>query len=65
MIVSVDSKRFLVPALKPLAQNAVLAKGNTSSDSRPWVTGDEHAVSDVWVLLGCDASSLGIRFPEF
>jgi len=33
--------------------------------SRNWIAGDEYAVSDVWVLLGCcDASSLGIQFPE-
>jgi len=26
--------------------------------------GHEHAVSDVWVLLVNNASSLGIQFPE-
>lgn len=29
------------------------------------IAGDEHVFNDVCVLLGCDAASLGIRFPEF
>jgi len=49
------------PVLITSAPNAVYANGNTMFYSRNWVAGDEHAVSDVWVLLGCcDASSLGI-----
>jgi len=65
MIVSVGSKRFLAPVLKTLHHNAILAKGNTTFHSRKWVAANEHAVNDVRVLLGCDALSLGIRFPEF
>jgi hypothetical protein len=51
MIVSVGSRRFLAPVLKTLVHNAVLCKGNTTFHSRNWVAGNEHAVSDVWVLL--------------
>jgi hypothetical protein len=65
MIVSVGSKPFFAPVLKTLVHNSVLVKGNTAFHSRNWVVGNGHAFSDVWVLLGCDASSLGIRFPEF
>jgi len=64
MILSVGSKRFLDPDLKTLVHNAVLVKGNTTFHFHNWVAGNGHAVIDVWVLLACDASSLGIRFPE-
>jgi hypothetical protein len=64
MILSVGSKRFLDPDLKTLVHNAALVKGNTTFHIHNWVAGNGHEVSNVWFLLGCDASSLGVRFLE-